>query len=165
MLTIKDLKRCATAKLAINPTNLALAHEALNQLWSERLEDRGYEKLPGRGGSCKFAALLARELFGGQLDGNLDHVFVRKDQVVFDLNHQEEDVLILGACAHISTPWVLHHSDYRASLGSCIPRVLRWAQWVLQHPEAQLVALEPQEEDSASKNESTGLLVNEMGGP
>ncbi|AXH60027.1 hypothetical protein PLA107_032900 (plasmid) [Pseudomonas amygdali pv. lachrymans str. M301315] len=73
MLTIKELKRCATARLAINPTNLALAHEALNQLWSERPEGRGYEKLPGRGASCKFAALLARELFGGRLDENLDH--------------------------------------------------------------------------------------------
>lgn len=165
MLTIKEIRRCAKPKLTINPANLALAQEALNHLWSERLEERGYEKLPGRGGSCKFAALLARELFGGRLDGNLDHVFVRKDKAIFDLNEQEEDVLILGASAHLSTPWVLHHVDYRESLGSCIPRVLRWAQWVLQHPKAQLVALERQEQSSASKNDSKELQVNEMGGP
>lgn len=165
MLTIKDLKRCATAKLAINPTNLALAHEALNQLWSERLEERGYEKLPGRGGSCKFAALLARELFGGRLDGNLDHVFVRKDQVVFDLNEQEEDVLILGASAHLSTPWVLHHSDYRESLGSCMPRVQRWAQWVLQHPDAQLVVQELLDVASITTSPAPRSLIEEMAGP
>jgi len=137
MLTIREVKRAGSAKLPLTPSNLDLANQALDQLWAERLEERGYEKPPGRGGSCKFAALLGRELFGGRLDGNLDHVFVRKDRKVLDLNEQQDDVLILGAAAHLSTPWVLEYEEYRESLASCMPRVQRWAQWVMEHPNAE----------------------------
>lgn len=165
MLTIRDLKRTGEAKLAITPANLALANEALDQLWAERLEERGYEKLPGRGGSCKFAALLTRELFGGKLDGNLDHVFVRKDKALLDLNEQQEDVLILGAAAHLSTPWVLEHKEYRQSLGSCMPRVQRWAQWVLEQAQAQCVAPERHHDGSERKSASPGRQHGDMDGP
>ncbi|AXH60029.1 hypothetical protein PLA107_032910 (plasmid) [Pseudomonas amygdali pv. lachrymans str. M301315] len=99
------------------------------------------------------------------LGGGGGQVFVRKDQAVFDLNEQEEDVLILGAAAHLSTPWVLQHSDYRESLGSCMPRVQRWAQWVLQHPNAQPAAHELQDVASITTFSSQRSMIGEMAGP
>jgi len=137
MFSIREVRRTRQAKLPLTPTNLALASQAMDLLWAQRLEERGYPRVPGRSGSCKFAALLARDLFGGKLDGNLEHVFVRKEREVLDLNNLQDDVLILADSAHLSTPWVLEDREYRESLASCMPRVKQWCQWVLEHPDVE----------------------------
>lgn len=127
----ESLKRCYPARLELNGSTLALAQEAMDKLWEERQKERGLPPTLDRSGSCKFAALMARTLFGGTLVGNYEHVFVRLSTgQLLDLNDSQPDVMLLGDRAHDidDSPFI---SDYRASLASCLPRVERWAGWVL----------------------------------
>lgn len=117
------------ARFKTDKNNILLAQKALDRLWFERCKERGAD-FNQRAHSCKFASLLARSLFGGKLDGNWDHVFVRLDDgEVLDLNAHQQDVIDLGDRAHLSDPKTLLHQDYRESLGSCLPRVKRWVEW------------------------------------
>lgn len=134
MLTIRDIKRTYPGLLTINPSNLLLVESALQKLWAERQIERGQLQTSDRSGSCKFAALMARQVFGGRLDGNDEHVFVIKNGSLLDINRQQEDVLELGVRAHMSMPWTLEHPDYREALASCLPRVERWIDWIFNQP-------------------------------
>lgn len=130
MLTIDDVLKVYPSRLPLNQTTLGLANEAMDRLWEERLKERGREPSDDRSGSCKFASLLARQLFGGSLDGNYYHVFVRRKGKILDLNEHQKDVAEMDGMAHDSMKVLLTHRDYRESLGSCMPRVLRWEAWV-----------------------------------
>jgi len=99
-------------------------------LWEERCKERGFVYAGERSGSCKFAALLARNLFGGRLAGNHEHVFVISGSNLIDLNIDQKDVIDLHQ-AHLRMDTVLTHRDYRDALTSCLPRVDKWEQWVL----------------------------------
>lgn len=129
MLTRTEIKRVYPARYPENNVTRALAEQVMNDLWAERNAERG-RTTADRSGSCKFAALLARELFGGRLAGNLEHVFVIKNTLgqaqCLDLNREQNDALALGDKAHIDLPLILSHPDYRESLSSCLPRVARW---------------------------------------
>lgn len=141
MLTVNDIRTVFPAILPLTEYNIALAEQALDFLWHERQKERGYLVTPERSGSCKFAALLARELFGGQLAGNLDHVFViLSDGAVLDLNRHQPDVVYLGEKAHFSFGRALHHYEYRQALSSCVPRVNKWKNWVLSQIDIQKTA-------------------------
>lgn len=114
----------------VTDTTLEIAEQAMFHLWNERLAERGLQPNADRAGSCKFAALLARHLFGGRLAGNKDHVFtVHRDGRLIDLNHKQFDVLELGEKAHRLECEVLRAPEYRESLFSCAHRVSRWAEW------------------------------------
>jgi hypothetical protein len=119
----------------VTDTTLAIAEQAMTLLWNERLSERGLQPNADRAGSCKFAALLARHLFGGRLAGNKDHVFtVHRDGCLIDLNESQFDILELGEKAHRMECEILSAPEYRESLFSCVSRVTRWADWaVLQH--------------------------------
>jgi hypothetical protein len=130
-LSLKNLNTTHAGTCPVTPETLALAGEALDKLWRERLSEWGREDKGDREGSCKFAALLARALFGGRLAGNDDHVFVvLADGARLDLNELQPDVAELGAKAWVRHDFVLEHPDYRDALGSCVPRVERWVNWV-----------------------------------
>ncbi|XLY90499.1 hypothetical protein ACK8QS_22780 (plasmid) [Ectopseudomonas mendocina] len=104
---------------------------AIANLWTERQLERGLVPSDDRSGSCKFAALLARTLFGGRLAGNYDHVFtLQPDGQRVDLNEDQPDAQLLGERAHRLQCAVLATHDYRDSLSSCVPRVERWANGV-----------------------------------
>lgn len=132
-LTIKDIKSFYTAKIEYNERNARIADEALTKLWEDRLKQRSIPSNGSRSGSCKFAALLARNLFGGKLAGNANHVFVvTKSGEIIDLNSNQQDVAILGKKAHTRFDTVLQHIEYREALTSCIERLKFYEEWVIQ---------------------------------
>lgn len=129
-LSLDNIKTTCPGGIPLTPQHLALANTTLDMLWTERQAERGSEYSGSREGSCKFAALLARALFGGRLAGNDEHVFVVLDNgAVLDLNQNQPDVCALGANAWDQQDLVQAHSDYREALGSCMPRVERWLRW------------------------------------
>ncbi|KZN20546.1 MULTISPECIES: hypothetical protein [Pseudomonas] len=130
-LSLKNLNTTHAAVWLVTPENLALAGAAMELLWKERQGERGGKHTGDREGSCKFAALLARALFGGRLAGNHDHVFVvLANGSLLDLNENQPDVAAFGSNAWARHDFVLAHPDYREALGSCMPRVERWVNWV-----------------------------------
>lgn len=130
----------------VTPELLALADQAVAHLWNERRAERDLPPAEDRSGSCKFAALLARELFGGRIAGNLEHVFVLREGEVLDLNRHQRDVAELGSSAHQVCDYTLSHRQYIFSLSTCEPRVMRWVSWVdeqlntLQHDQSPAAA-------------------------
>lgn len=124
-LSKKDVARTYPGRYALTPETHRLANLVLDQLWAERNSERLISS-PDRSGSCKFAALLARELFGGRLAGNVNHVFVMRKGAILDLNLAQGDVVSLGDAAHHQDSIALLNIDYRESMASCLPRVKRW---------------------------------------
>lgn len=124
-LSKKDVARTYPGRYALTSETHRLANLVLDQLWAERNAERMISS-PDRSGSCKFAALLARELFGGRLAGNENHVFVMRKGAILDLNLTQGDVASLGDVAHHQDPFALVNIDYRESMASCLPRVKRW---------------------------------------
>ncbi len=130
ILTRRCVETYYQPRLQATPETIEVAKAAVQQLWDERQREYGIEPTGDRSGSCKFAALLARDLFGGRLAGNMDHVFVlQRDGTRLDLNEDQRDVLELGDRAHRLECEVLAHFDYRESLGSCSERTNRWVAW------------------------------------
>lgn len=128
-MTLDDLEKEYPARYKVNKKNLRLVNLALDNLWAERCFERevGFNR---REGSCKFAALLCRSVFGGRIDGNYDHVFVRLNSgEILDINSNQSDVKRLGNKAYKNDMEVLRHPDYMDSFASCIPRVNRWVEW------------------------------------
>lgn len=131
MLTVKDILSIYPVKIEYNEHNVIRANLALDYLWEERCKERGLIYTGERSGSCKFAALLSRSLFGGQIVGNHEHVFVISGSHLIDLNISQKDVIDLNHQAHLRMDNVLTHRDYREAFTSCLPRVAKWEQWVL----------------------------------
>lgn len=131
MLTVKDILSNYPAKIDYNEHNIILANLALDFMWQERCKERGETYSGDRSGSCKFAALLSRSLFGGRLAGNDEHVFTMTNSELIDLNIVQRDVMELNHKAHVRFDHVLTHKDYRSALTSCLPRVEKWEKWVL----------------------------------
>lgn len=133
ILSKRNIQAHLPARFEPTPQALAIAKQAIEHLWNERRAERGLTASDDRSGSCKFAALLARDLFGGRLAGNLEHVFtLQKDGRRIDLNDDQADVLELGDKAHRLDCWVLAYAEYRASLSSCRPRAERWSAWAAE---------------------------------
>jgi hypothetical protein len=140
ILTVKDLKSIYPAKIPYTPRNILVANEALDALWEERQKQRDVVPNGSRSGSCKFASLLARSLFGGRLAGNANHVFVVNDGKIIDLNEHQSDVVLLGQKAHIQFNSVLYHIDYREALSSCLPRLEKYESWILEQVSKHKIA-------------------------
>jgi hypothetical protein len=114
---------------AFEPTPKAIreAKGVLQRLWKDRMKAVGTPKIQGREGSSRFAALLARDLFGGQLSGNPEHLFVvLKDGKRIDLNEGEPDVVALGERAYQVDRESLTTAEYRAGLSYCSQQVRKW---------------------------------------
>ena len=127
-----ELLRTYPSKAVVNEQTISIARDVIARLWNERCEERGTPISDDRSGSCKFAALIAREIFGGQLAGNDEHVFVVLGGVIIDLNRDQADVKDLGSEAYLEDPLSLLHPDYRDAMGSCVPRASKWAMVALQ---------------------------------
>ena len=129
-LSKQNVKTYYAGRFEATPEAIGVAKAAVQNLWNERQSERGDELTADRSGSCKFAALIARDLFGGRLAGNHDHVFVvLRDGTRIDLNADQCDVAGLGLRAHRLECAVLSMPGYRESLGSCTERARRWAIW------------------------------------
>jgi hypothetical protein len=148
-LTIKNLDSFQPGKVDLTAENLAIAAGVLQELWNERQKEKFIPRTADRAGSCKFGALLARELFGGKLAGNMDHVFVMHGDIIVDLNQDQQDVKDLLDLAHINIPPVLAHVEYREAFGSCMPRVERWAAVAINRIQAPAKATERKHESDS----------------
>lgn len=132
-LSVDNVKATFPARLPLTPRNIQKVEAALVGLWNERQTERSLPISTDRSGSCKFACLLVREVFGGRLAGNDFHMFNMINGRKFDLNEGQIDVLDLGGMAYIKSMKSITHSDYRASLGTCMPRVNRWVDVVMDN--------------------------------
>ncbi|MBF6615486.1 MAG: hypothetical protein ITG07_02050 [Candidimonas sp.] len=140
VMSKQDVQRVHEARFEATPAAIEIAKQAMTQLWAERRRERGLPPDAGRAGSCKFAALLARNLFGGRLAGNLNHVFVVSSEGRrIDLNDDQDDVAEMGPAAHSLLCNVLLYAEYRESLSSCTARVDRWTAWAAAQINEQLL--------------------------
>jgi hypothetical protein len=126
----RDFKRADKDGL-LEPTseNIEAARVFVLRKWQERARERGGPNatLPDDLSlSCKFTSLFARAIFGGRLEGNADHQFVRRDGEIIDLNIDASDVRALGTNAHHHDTAFWGSRDHKASVKSCIPRVKEW---------------------------------------
>lgn len=130
MMSKRNVETYYQGRFKLTPEAITIAKAAIQNLWNERQEERGDPATSNRAGSCKFAALLARDLFGGRLAGSDDHVFVlQRDGSRLDLNESQPDVIELGERAHRLECHILSDIEYREALTSCTARVKRWVNW------------------------------------
>jgi hypothetical protein len=134
-LTLKNLRSFQPGRVELTHANLVIAGQVVQELWNERQKEKFIRLTGTRESSCKFAALLARELFGGTLAGNDEHVFLMHGDIIVDLNKDQPDVKALSALAHIDIPPVLSSQAYLEALGSCVERVSRWVPVAIQRIE------------------------------
>ncbi len=119
----------ATPGLPIQATakNIALARRFVWQKWKERAKEMGRPVPEDLSDSCKFTSQFARIIFGGELQGNVDHQFVRlPNGRILDLNKSAEDVQKKIDHPHIHDPEFFGNPVHEESMASCRGRVLRW---------------------------------------
>lgn len=131
-LSVSDVISFKPPKAELNKDNLVIAAGVLQQLWDEHQKSRFIKPDGQRVGSSTFGSLLAREIFGGTLAGNSDHMFVLHGDIIVDLNVAQSDVKSLDALAHINIPGVLTQESVREKLGVHLPRVESWAKVALE---------------------------------
>jgi len=102
--------------------------------WRERADEMRLVVPEDLSSSCKFGALLVRELHGGEIRGNWAHVHCRLPcGGILDPSRWAEDVETIRAreldpYEHDRT--FIRSRDFRDSLETCIPRVKAWAdEW------------------------------------
>lgn len=105
--------------------NVAAAAAFVFRRWRERAVELGLEEPSDLSGACKFCALFAKALFGGVLDGNYDHVFVRVGGEVIDLAAGSREVAGMAE-PYRSDDEFLEMEDFHYSMGTCLGRVRRW---------------------------------------
>lgn len=100
--------------------------------WKARALEQGLPVPDDLSSSCKFGALLVKELFGGEIRGNWAHVHCRlADGRILDPSRSAEDVETIRA--RNLDPYdhdrsFIRSHDFRDSLGTCRPRVRAWVE-------------------------------------
>ena len=149
-LSVSDVISFKPPKAELSSENLVVAASVLQQLWNEHQKSRFIKPDGQRIGSSAFGALLAREIFGGTLAGNSDHVFVLHGDIIVDLNVGQPDVRALDALAHINIPGVLTQEAFREKLGVKLPKVESWASVALDRINGPVKRKQVDREDSHS---------------
>lgn len=108
-----------------SPENVAAAAAFAFDRWRERAAELGLREPRDLSGACKFCALFAKTLFGGAVDGNDEHVFVRADGEIVDLSAGSADVAGMDD-PYGSDPEHLRSEDLHYSLSTCLRRVRAW---------------------------------------
>lgn len=111
-------------------TTVSAVRQFLTEAWKARAAERGLPVPTDLSSSCKFGSLLSKCLFGGEIKGHYDHLFVEVDGRVIDLSEGASDV------AALSEPYrhdreFLSEPDLAESLMSCLPRVKGWIEELL----------------------------------
>lgn len=116
------------AKLQPTPEMLDSAKAFAFEKWKERAAERGEPSPSDLSHSCKFTALFAQGLFGGQIGGNYHHQhLVGPRGQLIDLNADAADVKALHL-PYSDDSRFLRNRDFKASLASCKPRVAQWVK-------------------------------------
>lgn len=149
-LSVIDVTSFKPPKAELSSQSLAIAANALQQLWDEHQKSRFIKPDGSRVRSSLFGALLAREIFGGTLAGNGDHIFVLLGDIIVDLNQAQPDVKALDALAHINIPGVIAQESFREKLGLHLPKAQTWAQFAIEKISAPAVRRHLSRDDSTS---------------
>ena len=112
--------------LAPTPGNIARAKAFVIRKWKERAAELGRESPETLENACKFCSMFAQKVFGGKLEGNYDHQYVRlPDGSILDLT----DAVGLDKSKiyrHDRSFW--NNREHRESMDSCVARVNRWTE-------------------------------------
>ena len=107
------------------PTATAIADVRLflTERWRERAAELGRPAPADLAGACKFAALFAQGLWGGQVRANFYHTWLETDDGVLDLTE--------GAGVTLFNPYERdlafeRRPEFRDSLAACAARVAAW---------------------------------------
>src|SRR5271170_6002995 len=105
------------------PEWIAKAKAFMKEKWAERHTEMGREGVPtDMAGACKFASLLAQQLFNGQIKGNPEHQVLKRGMDIIDLT----DLFDPNAFYH-DKEW-FGNPEHEESMASCMPRVQQWAE-------------------------------------
>ena len=111
------------------PENIELARKFMMAAWDKRAEELGRKDPPDLSDSCKFSSQFARIIFGGELQGNVDHQFVRlANGRILDLNMYADDVQHKIDHPHIHDPEFFGNPEHEKSMASCRGRVFQWVE-------------------------------------
>jgi hypothetical protein len=118
--------------LPVTEKNIALAKRFFRKKWKERAREGNRPVPRDLRGACKFAALFAKELFGGKIQGNWHHVFVVKNGKRIDLT---DGAGVKKEHLAETDPIFLKDPFFKESLGYCVPRVMKWVEeFILETP-------------------------------
>jgi hypothetical protein len=118
--------------------NIARAKRFALAMWKERATERGLDSPRNLSSACKFCALFARGLFGGEVRANSYHCWIERGGLVIDLT-DGVDAETFGITPERLTrhnPRFARNREFRESLRSCKPRVKDWLyRFLTVHPE------------------------------
>lgn len=112
------------------PDIVEAARKFIAKKWAERAKELGREKPENTKTACKFASMFAHRVFGGTLEGNARHQYLRTaDGHVLDLTDWSDE----SAYRHDAS--FFHNPEHAESMSSCKQRVDSWvAEFVQKHP-------------------------------
>lgn len=115
------------------PGNVSLARNFVMKKWKERCAELGKPEPKDLTDSCKFTSQFARIIFGGELQGNEKHQFVRlEDGRILDLNRFADDVQHQIKFPHLHDPEFFGNPEHEESMASCRGRVMDWISEFVQ---------------------------------
>jgi hypothetical protein len=98
--------------------------------WKDRQIELGRDAPADLSGASKFASLFAKELWGGEVQGNEFHQYlVLGSHVILDLcedSSSVNDLLLDGVDIYQNDALFIGSAEYVSSMASCNPRVQLW---------------------------------------
>lgn len=128
------------------------AKDFLFDKWRERAIERGRTEPTDLSSACKFGALFAKELFGGEIKANDFHTWVELNGQVIDLTQDSQEVqhMLRGEVPPSQLAYArqwgleipeegiytededfMEDEDFIDSLKSCMPRVYSWVNEIM----------------------------------
>jgi hypothetical protein len=95
--------------------------------WQEMAAERGTPAPADMSGACKFNALFVKLTFGGEIQGNYDHVHAVVEGRVIDLQADAADVKAL-ADPYRNDEDFIWDDDFAYSIGTCLVRCQEWSR-------------------------------------
>lgn len=118
--------------ILLTPKNIEKATKFLARKWRERARERGHDLPCNLSGACKFVALFTQEVFGGDLEANWKHTWVRLNGEVLDLTGG------VDSTHYVKDRSFMRRREFKESLDSCRPRVAEWARLFREEVENEL---------------------------
>jgi hypothetical protein len=94
--------------------------------WKERAAERMEKEPVDLSRSCKFGSLFVKMVFGGHVEGHVDHQYNVVGGEIVDLSADAADVRRL-ALPYRHDPLFFGNEEHLESLASCFARVEGWA--------------------------------------
>lgn len=113
----------------VTEQSLEVARAIALEGWCERAGERQWPIPSDLAGACKFSTLFAKSLFGGVLQGTIDHQYNLIDGKIVDLNANAEDVQALrtaGRDVYQHDEYFFGNEEHLDSMLSCLPRITLW---------------------------------------